>query len=88
MSQPTQRINDPSWYNRRRAWLISRDGAECRWCGARSDLTIDHVQPLSAGGSNELDNLQLLCQTCNERKGSRTAHAVADALAPLKERLK
>lgn len=52
--------------------LIARDGAYCAHCGDERDLTIDHVRPISRGGSNELSNLQVLCRPCNSRKGART----------------
>jgi len=51
--------------------LIDRDGYVCRGCGAGSDLTVDHIHPLSRGGSDALENLQLLCGSCNSRKGDR-----------------
>lgn len=35
--------------------------------------TIDHIVPMSAGGSDELDNLQLVHFTCNARKGARVS---------------
>lgn len=67
---------------RRVAALVARDGAVCRWCGIDlvvggateqyrppSHATIDHVVPLSAGGSNALSNLVLSCEDCNERRG-------------------
>lgn len=34
--------------------------------------TVDHVMPLSRGGSNELNNLVLACRSCNCRKGTLT----------------
>ncbi len=39
----------------------------CAVCGTadRDNLNIDHVIPESTGGSNELDNLQVLCTPCN-----------------------
>ena len=32
--------------------------------------TVDHVEPVSGFGSNNLDNLQLLCRLCNQGKGA------------------
>lgn len=50
--------------------LIDRDGYICQHpdCEVQEDLTIDHIVPLSRGGSDELDNLQLLCRQHNGRK--------------------
>lgn len=44
---------------------------KCVWCGTRSDLQIDHKTALARGGFNRLSNLQLLCRSCNLRKGAR-----------------
>jgi len=38
-------------------------------CDSQEDLTIDHVVPLSKGGSDELDNLRLMCRKHNSEKG-------------------
>jgi uncharacterized protein YgiB involved in biofilm formation len=37
---------------------------------------LDHVQPVSRGGSSKPENLQLLCRLCNNRK---LDHLEADA---------
>lgn len=51
--------------------VYRRDGHSCLHCGTRDRLTLDHIVPWSAGGSDEQDNLQTLCQSCNSRKGAR-----------------
>ncbi len=47
-----------------------RDGGSCRSCGATTDLQYDHVIPVSMGGANTADNLQILCANCNRQKGA------------------
>lgn len=50
--------------------LFQKQGGKCVYCALelRDDFHVDHVTPISAGGSNEKANLQLLCRTCNLRK--------------------
>lgn len=48
--------------------------AECAVCGlpmTDGDKTLDHIIPLSKGGSNTAANLQLAHGACNTRKGNR-----------------
>lgn len=42
----------------------------CNKCDTLVDeyYEIDHTIPLAEGGSNKLDNLQLLCSTCHKTK--------------------
>lgn len=51
--------------------VMERDGYRCRACGVWHSLTIDHVRPVAAGGSDDLENLQTLCRSCNSSKGAR-----------------
>ncbi|PXF18480.1 MAG: hypothetical protein CXX76_01485 [Methanobacteriota archaeon] len=53
----------------KRKRILLRGKGRCVKCGSRENLEIDHVVPLARGGSNRLENLQLLCQDCNRRKG-------------------
>ena len=36
------------------------------------NMTVDHVEPTSKGGRDDIDNLQLLCGACNSKKGARS----------------
>jgi hypothetical protein len=38
-------------------------------CGVKPASSVDHVKPLSKGGTNTFDNLQLLCVNHNKQKG-------------------
>ena len=46
-------------------------------------LTIDHIVPKSKGGSDEFDNLQLLCYHCNWLKADDTQEYLLDRLRAL-----
>lgn len=51
--------------------VYAQDGYRCLSCGTSDDLTVDHIYPVSLGGTNELSNLQTLCLSCNISKGAR-----------------
>ena len=42
---------------------------------------IDHIRPRSKGGADVDENLQLLCPTCNGRKGNRSMGYLLDLLS-------
>jgi 5-methylcytosine-specific restriction endonuclease McrA len=41
----------------------------CVCCRQVKPLTVDHVIPISQGGTSLIDNLQPLCRECNSKKG-------------------
>ncbi|MCV7621922.1 HNH endonuclease [Micrococcus luteus] len=52
--------------------IMLRDGESCAYCGAVPELVhLDHVHPLSRGGTHEADNLVIACATCNLQKGAK-----------------
>lgn len=38
--------------------------------GGLTMMTVDHILPKSAGGTDRLTNLEIMCQRCNSNKGS------------------
>lgn len=63
------------------ALLDSGRTHQCVGCRSMRDLTVDHIVPLSRGGTDALANLQFLCRSCNARKGTNTLERDADVCA-------
>ena len=51
--------------------VFARDNYKCVRCGSGEKLTVDHVVPMVRGGTNDIDNLQTLCKSCNSKKCDR-----------------
>jgi len=51
--------------------VYTRDNRTCVRCGATDDIALDHIHPWSKGGPDTIDNLQVLCRSCNSRKGAK-----------------
>lgn len=48
-------------------------------------LSIDHIFPRSRGGSSDVENLRVLCTTCNTRKGVKIEAADVTEAAAVEE---
>ena len=58
-----------------RANIYARDEYKCQYCARAhptTDLTFDHVVPVSQGGRKDWENIVTCCVSCNRRKGGRT----------------
>jgi len=65
------RLSGEAWA-RLREIVFERDAYTCQYCGTHGgELECDHVEPISAGGTNELGNLTTACRDCNRAKRAR-----------------
>jgi hypothetical protein len=54
--------------------VFKRDRFTCQYCGQSAPdvvLHVDHIDPVSNGGTNDVVNLVTSCQSCNLGKGKR-----------------
>ena len=45
--------------------VLARDGYRCQNCGTQKDLHVHHVHPRRQGGTDQMENLQILCGNCH-----------------------
>ncbi len=59
----------PSWppdWDERKQCLIQQNGSICTSCKEEQDVFLIHEIELCEGGTNELDNLELICKACHD----------------------
>jgi 5-methylcytosine-specific restriction endonuclease McrA len=57
--------------------IYLRDHNRCQYCGKKfssSELSLDHVVPISRGGKSTWENVVCACLPCNVRKGNKLLH--------------
>jgi 5-methylcytosine-specific restriction endonuclease McrA len=64
----TRKAKRAEWERRVRPIVLARP---CAYCGGTAD-SVDHVMPVSRGGSCKMRNLAAACRRCNSEKGKRT----------------
>ncbi len=67
-------IEAPKNYRQNKHVLFGQQEGLCNGCKVMfpfRNFTVDHFVPQSRGGTDHLDNLQLLCGACNSVKGDR-----------------
>ena len=60
--------------NKTRFEVFKRDNFTCQYCGKSAPevvLNVDHIEPVSKGGSNDISNLITSCFECNNGKGNK-----------------
>lgn len=55
-------------FNRGMRKQLLNDKSICNYCGSTEKLEIDHIVSISKGGKNNIDNIQILCESCNIKK--------------------
>jgi hypothetical protein len=68
----------------RRFEIFKRDHFTCLYCGAHPPkvvLEVDHIEPVSRGGTDEDHNLVTACFDCNRGKAARDLNVVPESLA-------
>jgi biotin operon repressor len=69
--EETPRCASPEW-RLLRMEILERDDFTCRYCGdAAPQMEVDHVHPVSAGGTDDPQNLVAACRACNRSKGAK-----------------
>lgn len=66
--------------------ILLRQGRKCVYCKNRlkgREYHVDHIVPLSRGGSNGPENLQMLCPSCNMKKADKAPEHFARTIGLL-----
>jgi 5-methylcytosine-specific restriction endonuclease McrA len=64
--------------------VFARDGGRCQGCGSTKRIEYDHKIPVSKGGNSEIDNIQLLCRSCNREKTNKHPYHLATQVLNLR----
>ena len=77
-------LDQPINYRLNRHVLFGQQEGRCNGCKVEfpfRNMTVDHLIPQSRGGTDHLENLQILCNYCNSLKGDRPQEYLLAELA-------
>lgn len=76
-SKYKRRLREASGVISERDWerTLNRFNRACAYCGCKGEITLDHVVPLSRGGTNTVGNILPACRSCNS---SKHAHFISE----------
>lgn len=68
LARMSLRLSRYKW-KKRVAAVMERDGHKCRICGTRRGFAdVHHIVKRSQGGTDDMDNLMLLCRACHNKQ--------------------
>lgn len=76
---PRKKVVERVWFSKDvKEDILRKSDGVCAHCGCPvaigDNFTVEHVVPISKGGTNDLVNIVALCQTCNTTKGDCVWH--------------
>lgn len=71
-----EQVEERKWFApEEKDFILSKSHGRCCHCGKKisvgKDFTVEHVIPLSKGGTNNISNIVALCKDCNDAKQDR-----------------
>lgn len=64
------------WREQIRPLVLEMYNHQCVVCGTTENPTVDHIIPKSKGGTDDLENLRVMCKKHNTSKGARLGPVV------------
>lgn len=68
-----KKVKRKQYSENQRKIIYQRADGRCQLCGRKiefNNMTVDHIIPISKGGSNDMDNTEATCFPCNQFKSN------------------
>lgn len=70
---PSSKVTGRRDWRKLKRQIIKRDNGICWICRESGADSVDHLQPVSMGGTNDPENLKAAHLLCNQQRGARAA---------------